>query len=391
VSFLQRYYRRPQQLPLRRFNFQVHLWVGIILTLYMIAIGVTGSILVFRPELERLCGLKPWQRIWTKEPVADIATVVDNLRTAYPRSHLVSVEAPTQDDATFVALVEGRGRIKVASDPKDGRVLGEFPRGRNWLDVVQEFHESLLIHPGSQGRMLNGVGAAFLLLLNITGMVIWWPGIRNWRRALKVDFERGWRRINFDLHVSVGFWTILIATFWALSGIYFGWPRQIFLFVNSLSPVITARPPAVSVTPESDPPAPDLRALVQRAYTIDPGTTLGGIAFPYSRRAPLAILMRRRNTPGYEYMDTVYFNPYSGDYISTWRYGVNHSVGDWIIWSEVPLHFGTYWGLGVKIVWAAAGLAIPLLTVTGLLMYWNRALRRKWKRLGKSPVVPAVA
>ena len=48
--------------------------------------------------------------------------------------------------------------------------------------------------------MLNGVGAAFLLLLNATGMVIWWPGIRNWKRALKVDFERNWRRINFDLH-----------------------------------------------------------------------------------------------------------------------------------------------------------------------------------------------
>ena len=48
---------------MRRLNFQVHLWVGIILTLYMIVIGVTGSILVFRPELERLFGLKPWQQI----------------------------------------------------------------------------------------------------------------------------------------------------------------------------------------------------------------------------------------------------------------------------------------------------------------------------------------
>ena len=101
-------------------------------------------------------------------------------------------------------------------------------------------------------------------------------------------------------------------------------------------------------------------------------------------RAPLAILMRRRNAPGYEYVDTVYFNPYNGEYISTWRYGVNQSLGDWIIWSQVPLHFGTYWGCGVKIVWAAAGLAIPLLGVTGLLMYWNRALRRNWKKLRRA-------
>lgn len=392
MSFL----HRPQQVPLRRLNFQVHLWIGIILTLYMIAIGVTGSILVFRPELERLCGLKPWQGIRANGPMADIATVVANLKAAYPRSHIVSVDTPAVDDATFVAVLQGRGRIKVACDPKEGKVLGEFPRGRNWLDVVQELHETLLVERRGLGRMWNGVGAAFLLLLNATGMVIWWPGIRNWKRALKVDFERGWRRINFDLHVSVGFWTILIASFWAVSGIYFGWPRQIFQFVNSFSPVITARPPAISVTPQSylndtGVTDADLKTLVERASSIDPGTTLGGIAFPYSRRAPLAILMRRRNSPGYEYVDTVYFNPYNGEYISIWRYGVNQSLGDWIVWSQVPLHFGTYWGLGVKIVWAVLGLAIPLLTVTGLLMYWNRWLRRKWKRLGRTKTAAVAA
>jgi len=391
LTFLHHYFHRPQQVLIRRLNFQIHLWIGIVLTLYMILIGLTGSILVFRPELERIFGLKPWQNIRAKEPVADLATVVENLKAAYPRLRIVSVDAPSEADATFVAVLEGRGRIKVASSATEGRILGELPRRRNWLNVVQELHESLLIHPGSQGRMWNGIGAALLLLLNATGLVIWWPGIRNWRRALKVDFERGWRRINFDLHVSVGFWTILIASFWAVSGIYFGWPRQVFQFVNSLSPVISARPPAVSVTPESTLADPDLRSLIARARTLDPGTTPAGIAFPYSRRAPLAILLRRRNSPGYEYVDTVYFNPYNGEYVSTWRYGVNQSLGDWIVWSQVPLHFGTYWGLGVKIVWATAGLAIPLLAVTGLLMYWNRVLRRKWKKLAKSRVAPVAA
>jgi uncharacterized iron-regulated membrane protein len=388
LGFFQRYLRRPQQLAVRRLNFQVHLWAGIILTLYLIVIGVTGSMLVFRPELERLCGLKPWQGIRVKEPLADIATVVENLRAAYPRYRIISVNAPGENDATFVAILEGRGRIKVASGPQEGKVLGEFPRGENWLDVVQELHETLLIQRRGQGRMLNGIGGAFLLLLNATGMVIWWPGIRNWKRALKVDFQRNWRRVNFDLHVSVGFWTILIASFWAVSGIYFGWPRQVFNLVNSISRVITARPPAVSVAPESSAPEPELRSLIARAYAIDPGATLDGIAFPYGRRAPLGILLRRgNNSVGREYVDTVYFNPYSGEYISTWRYGVNKSLGDWIIWLQVPLHFGTYWGLGVKLVWAAAGLAIPLLAITGLLMYWNRALRRKWKTLRRPQAV----
>lgn len=387
MSFFERYFRRPQQLFARRLNFQVHLWIGIVLTLYFIVIGVTGSILVFRPELERLCGLKLWQEVRAGTPRADIASVVENLKIAYPRSRVVSVDAPTEHDATFVAVLAGRGgRIKVASRAADGKVLGEFPRSRNWMDIVEELHISLLDPRRGQGRMINGIGAAFLVLLNVTGLVVWWPGIRNWKRALKVDFARSWRRINFDLHVAVGFWTILIASFWAVSGIYFGWPRQIFEFVNSFSPVISARPPAINVAPDADAAEPDLRSLLEQARKIDPGAELGGVAFPYSRRAPLAVLMRRRNSPGYEYVDTVYFNPYNGEYISTWRYGVNQSLGDAIIWWQVPLHFGTYWGLGVKIVWAVAGLAIPLLAVTGVLMYWNRVLRRKWRKLRSAPV-----
>jgi uncharacterized iron-regulated membrane protein len=41
-----------------------------------------------------------------------------------------------------------------------------------------------------------------------------------------------------------------------------------------------------------------------------------------------------------------------------------------------PLHFGTLWGPVVKLVWFLLGLSLGILTVTGLLMYWNRYLRR---------------
>ncbi len=382
MGFFQSFVRRPQQVALRRWNFVIHLWAGIVLAIYLIVIGVTGSILVFQDEIGRLTGLKPWQDIRVAGTAADVATVVNNLRQAYPRWHLVSVSAPSESDATFVSVLEGRGRIRVASDPNSGKVLGAFPAERNWMDFVRELHETLLLS-GHTGRLLNGIAGALLLLLNATGLVIWWPGIRNWPRALKVDFRRTWRRVNWDLHSAAGFWTLSIVSIWAITGMYFAWPRQTFQFVNSFSRIISARPPAVIVAPEIPGSAPDLDRLVDQARALDPGTKLAGIAFPYSRRAPLAILMQRRSSPGREYDDTVYFNPYSGEYISIWRYGVNQSLGDWLIWLQVPLHFGTSWGLAVKLVWAAAGLAIPLLTVTGLLMYWNRALRRKWKRLHK--------
>ncbi|HLG99130.1 MAG TPA: PepSY-associated TM helix domain-containing protein [Bryobacteraceae bacterium] len=383
MNIAQTFVRRPRRLAIRRLNFVIHLWAGILLAVYLVVIGATGSILVLRSEIESLCGLKQWQNIHANPPYADIATVVANLQEKYPRSHIVSVMTPSAGQSTFVAVLQSRRQFRVACDPRTGAILGEFSRKPNWLDFVRELHETLLIR--RNGRVLNGVGAAFLLLLNATGLVIWWPGIRTWRRALVVDLKRGWRRINFDLHSAAGFWTLAIVSFWAVTGIYFAWPRQTFLFVNSFSPVISARPPAIIVPLDDTTQAPqalDLHRIIDHARQVDPDTTLGGVLFPYGRRAPLGVLMHRRESPGREYDDTVYFNPHTGDYISTWRYGVNVTLGDWFIWLQVPLHFGTYWGLGVKLIWAAAGLAIPLLTITGLLMYWNRVLRKTWRRMG---------
>jgi uncharacterized iron-regulated membrane protein len=43
-----------------------------------------------------------------------------------------------------------------------------------------------------------------------------------------------------------------------------------------------------------------------------------------------------------------------------------------------PLHFGTLWGIFFKLIWAFCGLALAILAVTGLVMYWNRFLRHQF-------------
>jgi uncharacterized iron-regulated membrane protein len=35
----------------------------------------------------------------------------------------------------------------------------------------------------------------------------------------------------------------------------------------------------------------------------------------------------------------------------------------------------------VKIAWALLGFSLPVLSVTGLLMYWNRYLHSRWRAL----------
>ena len=44
----------PRKLWLRRALFQIHLWLGVLLSLYVIVIGLSGSILVFEDEIRQL-------------------------------------------------------------------------------------------------------------------------------------------------------------------------------------------------------------------------------------------------------------------------------------------------------------------------------------------------
>jgi uncharacterized iron-regulated membrane protein len=303
--------------------------------------------------------------------------VITNVAVSYPQTHIISVTAPTLEEPVFRAAMQRAARITVVCDPSTGRVLGAAPeRRRSSLRWIYDLHENLLA--GRTGRVVNAIAAGALLLLACTGLVNWWPGLQSWKRALKVDFRRRWKRVNYDLHSAVGFWCLGLIVIWSLSGIYFTWPDKAFALVDGLSRVTSTRAPAVRVDPNSDRERLSYTSMISKASALAPTKQWKDIIFPISRMSPFEIVLSPVSSVGREKEETVYFNPYNGGYMSTWHYGDNKTLGDWIIWLQVPLHFGTHWGLAFKCLWAALGLALPILAMTGLLMYWNRFLSKRW-------------
>jgi uncharacterized iron-regulated membrane protein len=247
------------------------------------------------------------------------------------------------------------------------------------LHWLQKLHFDLLAGP--TGRLVNGVGALFLLTLCLTGVVIWWPGIRNWKRSLAVDFSRKWKRINWDLHSAIGFWTSAMLAVWAISGAYFAWPAEFARIINTFSRVTLANVgPLESGSKIPRAPA-DLRQLIADAQARSPGSHLAGIAFPANDRAHLRIFMAREKVGEYETTDCHYFDPLTGKHLVVWRRGMDETVGDIVLSWLGPLHFGTFGGVGVKVLWVILGLMPPILFVTGSLMYWNWSLGKKWLAL----------
>jgi uncharacterized iron-regulated membrane protein len=105
--------------------------------------------------------------------------------------------------------------------------------GNPVVEWLVRFHETLLI--GTTGRFVNGVGGGSLTLLCLTGAVIWWPGIKHWRRSLAIDWGGHVARISWDAHSALGFWFFLFVLLWGISGMYFAFPEA-FNFLLAFDP-----------------------------------------------------------------------------------------------------------------------------------------------------------
>jgi uncharacterized iron-regulated membrane protein len=155
---------------------------------------------------------------------------------AYPDYRVTKVWKPRRPNVGVDVWLE-RGTTKLAHlfDPFTGQDLGPtIPAGIKVLDWFVELHDNLLAH--DTGRLVNGAGAVCLIALSLTGIIIWWPGSKRWRRALVVRRGVNWRRFNWDLHSAVGFWTFVLVFVWAVSGVYLVFPHPFSTLVDYLQP-----------------------------------------------------------------------------------------------------------------------------------------------------------
>jgi uncharacterized iron-regulated membrane protein len=364
----------PRRLWVRRAVFQIHLWAGVLLSLYVVVIALTGSVLVFRTELTRV-GLPRGLSAYDARQTAPIAVVVAQFVAAYPGAKLVDLQVPSAHMPAFLlsAADAHRSPFRLLADPVTGRVGA---RPQTWMDWVYDLHVFLLLGH-AYGMQVNGVGAVFLLLLTFSGLFLWWPGVRSWMRGLRIDFRRNWRRINFDAHNAIGFWTLLIVSCWGVSGVYFAWYPQVTAVVARVSPLQGMLAPKAAVPVVSGSRRASREQVLSAVHEASPKGRLFSLSDPMLAGATVYALVDLRAPGDFSHRDIVTVSSVDARVLGVWHYGENHSVGDWVLWSMFPLHFGSLWGLGFKVVWALAGVALAMLVVTGLLMYWNRFLRHR--------------
>jgi len=178
---------------------------------------------------------------------------------------------------------------------------------------------------------------------------------------------------------------VAILSMWAISGFYFGYAADVSAFIHRLSPLSQVEAPESKAS--KGPAFEGIDALVAPSRTLAPGNQFFGLQLPATRRAAYIVFMSREQPAEKRFCDYLYFDQYSGSHIKTWRRGVSASWGDAVISSMVPLHFGTFGGTGVKVLWSILGLTPALMFISGVIMWWNRVLARRYRQWTVGAVV----
>jgi uncharacterized iron-regulated membrane protein len=388
--------RSPQGVWLRRALFQVHLWVGIALAVYAIAIGLSGSALVFRDEMEHAM----WPAVYHVTPVKRSITMqaaVDRIQSARPGWVVFALrDFNTSGQATTALMRPVAGKFsanygQVYFNPYTGEVLLDRLRYGGWLGWLANLHEYLLAGP--VGLIVSGWMAVGLLMLCVTGIVLWWPGIQRWRSALMVNPRARWKRLNWELHSVVGFWAcaaLIVVTF---TGLDFAFPDAIGNLVEVVTGGSLSTQDAQSI-PQKRAPAFSNAPLM----SIDQAIEAARVALPQDAPAGYLQLPATR-TDAVQYKATGYYSG-SPPYSELVRVTIDARTGAVLSYGDTrketrgsraeqyftTIHFGSFGGDGltgvvIKWLWVLVGVAPALLAVTGLIMYWNRKLRPAWLRM----------
>jgi uncharacterized iron-regulated membrane protein len=336
--YFQQWVRRPQTVWLRRAMFQIHLWTGVALGLYVLAISVSGSAIVFRNEIFKVADKGPRIVEVQGEKLSEEA-LKTAARKLYQGDSISFIwPGKAANEATEIWLDHDGERRQRLFDPYTGVDLGpSVPYAIQVTSWFQRLHTDLLA--GDTGRWWNGVAAVVFTLLCISGIVVWWPGIEKWKRSLSVNFRGGWKRLNWDLHSAIGFWSFALVFMWAVTGIFVVWPLPVQKLVNHFSPLIQY------ALPEELPDA----SLPIGVTTI--------AAQPEAPKAPLAKGKGKGR-----------------------RQPIRRSNGDIFIRWLYYLHFGNFAGNKTKALWVVLGLLPSGLFVTGTIMWWNRVLSPSARR-----------
>jgi len=303
----------------RRIWVQIHLWLGLTLGVLGIAIGLSGSLLLYDDALDHW--LNP-QRYEISGP--QVALGLREYAARVTQGRVVSLRLPEAEGPIVAIARDGSQFHRVWIDPPTGRVL-DAAVGGGFFGWLHRFHENLALREYAGREIVGAVGIA-MLVSSLSGLYLWWPRGRL-RDSLRM---RPGLATSRNLHYLLGFYGSLLLALLSFTGIWLA-------YVDAGRSVVAAFAP---VSPRAAAPQGTLRVNLTEAGK------------------PV----------------TLFVDPASGSVVRRLD-SSSRASGDRFLALQRELHEGRSFG-PLRFLLFLAGLLPAVLAVTGAMMWWRQRRAR---------------
>ncbi|KAB2964707.1 PepSY-associated TM helix domain-containing protein [Zoogloea sp.] len=388
---------------MRRLLVIAHRWFGLFMAVFLFISGLTGALISWDHELDEWLNPHLFHAPATAAPLPAVELAA-RLEAADARLRVRFMPLEVEPGHSFSVSVEPRvdpatgqlyelGFNQVALDPATGGILGRREWGKvsldpeNLLPFLYKLHYTMHIPDGfgmQLGTLFMGIVAIVWVIDSLVALWISFPSRAAWRQSFAFRWKAGGYRLNFDLHRSGAVWLYPLLLMLAVTSVSMNLGAQVVRplvgWFSTLSPSPFAdramAPPTRPVEPLVTVPEVVDKARAEaarRGWTAPPGGVFLSTAF--------GVYGVGFFEPGNAHGDGglgnpwLYFDARSGAAAGALEPG-SGSAGDIFLQAMFPLHSGRIIGTPGRVLMTLCGLAVAMLSVTGVVI-WARKRRAR--------------
>lgn len=194
-----------------------HFYAGLLAVPFMILLAVTGSLYLFRDEIDHTAFAS--RTVVTEEatPQQAPSALIARAQTLYPDALVKAYRPPVSPTASArVTFATDAGAAYVFLNPYTGAVLDTMLKTQEFNEVVRKLHS--LEYFGAYANRVIEAMAGFAIILVVSGLYLWWPR-RQTGGVLTVRGTPSRRVFWRDTHAVTGAIAGGFIAFLALSGL----------------------------------------------------------------------------------------------------------------------------------------------------------------------------
>lgn len=389
----------PSSAALYKIIWRWHFYAGIIFAPFLIILAITGSVYLFKPQIEQAL----YRDYYTVTPQVERVTpskLVGQVKELYPDATIMKYRPGESDSrSTEIGLTTGSESMTVFLNPYTGDKIGELKDKDRIMDKIEEFHGELMV--GTIGDRIVELAACWAIVLIFTGLFLWFPRNKNKSKKkrslagiLYPRFGKGKQILRRDLHAVPAFWIaagmlFLIMTGLPWSGLWgsnfqtvatntgAGYPPSIWSGSAPSSHVVQTKEvaevpwaaenlevPNSTISDFTPLPIEDVM-YVARSEGIHPSYT---ISIPQQADGVYTL---SAYPPKAQDEATMHIDQYSGAVLADYRYDHYGFVGKAVALG-ITLHKGTQFGIVNQIFSLLICMGIILIVASGLYLWWKR-------------------